>query len=69
MKTDPKNLPELMSDKKALFTLKQFSMENKKMKLLAYFKVHFVVESVRTTSNGNGGKSPTRPRKPTRPRT
>lgn len=63
MKSDPKDFPEMMSEKKAMLTVKHLSKENQKMKLLVYYEVYFAVEKVR------GINGQTKSRKPNRQRT
>lgn len=72
MKTDPKDLPQMMSGKKAILTVKHLTKENKVMKLLTFYKVYFEVESVRaanaTMSSTSDTKIQIKPRKPSRQR-
>lgn len=73
MKTDPKNLPQMMAEKKAILTVKHLSNEDNGMKLLAYYQVYFAVESVRAinanVSSTSGTNVQIKPRKPSRHRT
>lgn len=55
----------MMSGKKAILTVRHLSKENHKMKLLAYYEIHFGVERVRGM---NATLSEAKPRKPNRPR-
>lgn len=70
MKSDPKDFPQMMAEKKAVLTVKHLSKENRKMKLLAFYEVYFAVERVRETNATVGSTNPqTKPRKPNRQRT
>lgn len=66
MKSNPKDFPQMMAEKKALLTIKHLSKENQKMILLAFYEVYFGVERVREI---NGTHPQTKPRKPIRQRT
>ncbi len=70
MKSDPKDLPEMMADKKAMLLVKHLTKENQKMKLLAYYEVYFAVERVHAKNATDGSsRPPTKPRKSNRNRT
>lgn len=64
MKSDPKILPQLMEEKKAILTVKHLSKENQKKKLLVYYEVYFGVVKVAPTKNADR-----KSRKPNRRRT
>lgn len=62
MKADPKNLPQLMSGKKAIVNIKHLTKENQKMKLLVFYEIHFSVIAISGGAPGTRNRS----RKPNR---
>lgn len=64
MKSDPKNLPQMMAGKKAILNIKHLSTINEKLTLLVYYEVHFGVEAV----HERNGTVVSKPRKPNRNR-